>query len=440
MGAIENFIAFVFVLGVMVLIHELGHFWAARYFKVRVLAFAFGFGPRLFGFKRGDTDYKVCLFPLGGFVKMAGENPGEPSGGAPDEFMAKPRWQRIIIALMGPIFNVILAFVLLVGLFMVHYERSAVQLEPPVVGYVAIDSAASRVGMLEGDLIVALNGEPVPDWESVRLIEIAAPHETLEVTVVRDSKERNFLVPIPPDEKTGIGRAGWYESTGVRFGRTTPGLPAEMAGIQQGDLLLTLNGDPVTSWRKVPDLIQQIGGGLTQIEVQRGDQVIPIEVTPVYHSAGTTSPAWRIGVELTPDNKTITTQLGLMDAVIQSYEQNFKNAKLIFAFLEGLLEQRMSPKSLEGPIGIARLSGEAARAGMPYLVSMMAAISLNLGIFNLLPIPILDGGMITILLFESLIRRDLSTVVKERILQVGLVLLMLVFGFVIYNDILKILP
>ena len=361
----------------MVLIHELGHFWAARYFKVRVLAFAFGFGPRLFGFKRGDTDYKVCLFPLGGFVKMAGENPGEPSGGAPDEFMAKPRWQRIIIALMGPIFNVILAFVLLVGLFMVHYERSAVQLEPPVVGYVAIDSAASRAGMLEGDLIVALNGEPVPDWESVRLIEIAAPHETLEVTVVRDSKERNFLVPVPPDEKTGIGRAGWYESTGVRFGRTTPGLPAEMAGIQQGDLLLTLNGDPVTSWRKVPDLIQQIGGGLTQIEVQRGDQVIPIEVTPVYHSAGTTSPAWRIGVELTPDNKTITTQLGLMDAVIQSYEQNFKNAKLIFAFLEGLLEQRMSPKSLEGPIGIARLSGEAARAGMPYLVSTLSLIHIS---------------------------------------------------------------
>lgn len=439
MGAIENFIAFVFVLGVMVLIHELGHFWAARYFKVRVLAFAFGFGPRLFGFKRGDTDYKVCLFPLGGFVKMAGENPGEPSD-APDEFMAKPRWQRIIIALMGPIFNVILAFVLLVGLFMVHYERSAVQLEPPVVGYVAIDSAASRAGMLEGDLIVALNGEPVPDWESVRLVEIAAPYETLEVTVMRDSRERNFSILVPPDEKTGIGRAGWHESIGVRFGRTTPGLPAEAAGIQQGDLLLTFNGDPVTSWRKVPDLIQQIGGGLAQIEVQRDDRVIPIEVTPVYHSAGTASPAWRIGVELTPDNKTITTQLSLMDAVIQSYEQNAKNARLIFAFLEGLLEQRMSPKSLEGPIGIARLSGEAARAGMPYLVSMMAAISLNLGIFNLLPIPILDGGMITVLLFESLIRRDLSPIVKERILQVGLVVLMLVFGFVIYNDILKILP
>ena len=439
MGAIQDFAAFVFVLGVMVLIHELGHFWAARYFKVRVLAFAFGFGPRLFGFKRGDTDYKVCLFPLGGFVKMAGENPGEPSDD-PNEFTAKPRWQRIIIALMGPVFNVILAFVLLAGLFMVHYERRAVHLEPPLIGYVSTDSPAEKAGILEGDLITALDGEPVADWEAVRLVEIAAPYQTVAVTVMRGGAEMNFSVPVEADERRGIGRAGWNEIGKVRLGETTLGLPAERAGVQKDDLLLTLNGDPVNSWRKVPDVIQRVGGQPVRLEVQRGEQVVVLDMTPVYHSTETIEPAWRIGVELIPENETITTQLGVVDAMAQSYDQNRKSATLIFAFLGGLIERRMSPKSLEGPIGIARISGDAARAGLPYLVTIMAAISLNLGIFNLLPIPILDGGMITMLLLESVMRRDISIAVKERVVQVGLVFLMLLIGFVIYNDILKILP
>ena len=439
MGAIENFLAFVFVLGVMVLIHELGHFWAARYFKVRVLAFAFGFGPRLFGFKRGDTDYKVCLFPLGGFVKMAGENAGEPSGD-PTEFMAKPRWQRIIIALMGPVFNVILAFVLLTGLFMFHHERRAIQLEPPVIGYVAMGSPAENAGIIEGDLITALDGEPVATWEAVRLVEIAAPYKTVEVTVQRNSEELSFSFPFDADERIGIGRAGWSESTEVRLGKTMPGLPAEKAGFQEDDLLLTLNGEPVNSVRKVLDTIPRIGGEPIRIEVKRGEQVVPIEVTPVPYSSETVEPTWRIGVELIPDDETITTQLGLLNAAAESYDQNLKNATLIFGFLRGLIEQRMSPKALEGPIGIARLSGEAARAGLPYLVMMMAAISLNLGIFNLLPIPILDGGMITMLLLESVMRRDISIAIKERVAQVGLVFILLLFGFVIYNDIIKILP
>ena len=439
MGAIQNFAAFVFVLGVMVLVHELGHFWAARYFKVRVLAFAFGFGPRLFGFKRGDTDYKVCLFPLGGFVKMAGENPGEPSAD-PNEFMAKPRWQRIIIAVMGPVFNVILAFVLLTGLFTVHFERRAVQMEPPLIGYVSMNSPAEKAGILDGDLITSLDGEPVADWEAVRLVEIAAPYTTVVVTVLRGGEELTFSVPVEADERTGIGRAGWSELGQVRLGGTTPGLPADKAGIEEDDLLLTLNGEPVNSWRMVPDVIQRVGGRPLQLEVRRGEQVVPLEMTPVYDSAENVKPAWRIGVELIPENETITTQLGLVDAMAHSYDRNQKNATLIFAFLGGLIERRMSPKSLEGPIGIARLSGEAARAGLPYLITMMAAISLNLGIFNLLPIPILDGGMITMLLLESVLRRDISIAIKERVMQVGLVFLMLIFGFVIYNDILKILP
>ena len=439
MAVLENFVAFVFVLGVMVLIHELGHFLAARYFKVRVETFSIGFGPRLFGMKRGDTEYKVCVLPLGGYVKMAGENIGEPSGD-PDEFVSKPRWQRMIIAVMGPAFNVVLALALLTGLFMVRYQRRAFELEPPLIKYVADDSAASRAGIRAGDLIVSIDGKETPKWETVELIEIASPFKTLRVGVERDGEQLEFPVTPEAEKTMGIGDAGWAEETRVRLGLTAPGLPAAKAGIEPGDVLLSINGEKVISWRQVPDSIQRSQDKPIELELLRDETVVTVRLTPIYDTSDAESPAWRIGVGLGPDYERLSTQLGFADAVEQSIDYNVKNATLIFGFLAGLVEQRMSPKSLEGPIGIARLSGEAARAGWPALVMLMAAISLNLGIFNLLPIPILDGGMITMLLLESLIRRDISLAVKERIVQAGLLFLMLLFGFVIYNDILKSLP
>ena len=427
---------FVFVLGVMVLVHELGHFLAARYFGVRVEAFAFGFGPRLFGYKRGDTDYKVCLVPVGGYVKMAGETTKEPTGD-PAEFLSKPRWQRVIIALMGPAFNVVLALLLLTGLFVVRYERLAFQLEPAVVGYVAEGSTAEQAGVREGDRIVAIDGEETPTWESVKLREITATHTTLNVTVERAGKRIDLPVAIGEHEATGAGNAGWSEIVAVRLGKTMEGMPAEKAGIRDGDILVTLNGEKINSPARVPDLIQQIGGQPITLEVLRDEQIVSLDVTPVYDESDAANPAWRIGVELGAKYDRIRTRLGFVDAWRESVDQNTKNATLIFRFLAGLIEQRMSPKSLAGPIGIARLSGQAARAGWPQLVMFMALISLNLGIFNLLPIPILDGGVITLLLMESVMRRDISFAVKERIVQVGLVFILLLFAFVIYNDIVK---
>ncbi len=436
MGFLDYVIAFVFVLGVMVLVHELGHFLAARYFGVRVEAFAFGFGPRLFGYKRGDTDYKVCLVPVGGYVKMAGETTKEPTGD-PGEFLSKPRWQRVVIALMGPVFNIVLALLLLTGLFMIRYERMAFQLEPAVIGYVAERSAAEQAGIRAGDTIVAIDGEETPTWETVRLTEITAALSTVTVTVEREGAKLNLPVAIDLDRTTGVGKAGWSEIVAVRLGNTVEGMPAEGAGIHDGDILVTLNGEKINSPARVPDLIQQIGGQPIVLEVLRDGQTVSLDVTPVYDESDAANPAWRIGVELGAKYDRIDTRLGFVDAWRQSVDQNTKNASLIFGFLAGLIEQRMSPKSLEGPIGIARLSGRAARAGWPQLVMLMAAISLNLGIFNLLPIPILDGGVITLLLMESVMRRDISFAVKERIVQVGLVFILLLFAFVIYNDIVK---
>ena len=436
MGFLGNALAFIFVLGVMVLVHELGHFLAAQLFDVKVDAFALGMGPRLFGFRGKETDYKVCLLPIGGFVKMAGENPGEPPESARD-FMAKPRWQRIIIAFAGPVFNFALAVILLAGLFMSHYKRPAFLQEPAVVGYVAPDTGAAKAGVQRGDLLVAMDGTPTPDWESVSFATVAAANSTIQVTVSRDGRELQMPVSVGEDEATGVGDPGWERESPVLLllSESDSGHPAEKGGVLNGDRLVAVNNQPVYASRQVPDLVKALEGEEGQFEIERGTERLMLSIAPVY--TDTNGGMWRIGVGLRPEFEFIETQLPFNKAVQESVNHNLKNATLIFTFLRRLVVGQMSAESLEGPIGIARISGNAARSSVPDLVMIMAIISLNLGIFNLLPIPILDGGVITMLLIESLIRRDLSLALKERVLQVGFLFLILLFAYVMYNDIMK---
>ena len=435
MDYLVNTVGFVFVLGVMVLIHELGHFLAARYFDVKVDAFAFGFGPRLFGFKRGETDYKVCLLPLGGFVKMAGENPGEPPTDDRD-FMAKPRWQRMVIAVMGPMFNFVLAVVLLTGLFMVHYEKFAFLDEKPEIAFVAKESSATRAGILAGDVIQAIDGSETPTWEAVRLLEVTAVNSTVEVTVERAGEQLRIPVDIEEDLMGG-GSAGWHVASKVLVDSTSAESPAAKAGLLRGDYLLSVNGEAASCIAQVPEQVQENGGKAGQFEVLRDGQTKVLEITPAFDKSEQIGDAWRIGMRMNPDYEVIESRLSFVDATQASLERNATYATLVFRFLKGLVEARMSPKSIEGPVGIARHAGNALRAGWPALIAFMALISVNLGIINLLPIPILDGGVITMLLLESFLRRDISVAVKERIVQVGFLFLMLVFVFVMYNDIVK---
>jgi regulator of sigma E protease len=435
MGVIENSLAFVFVLGVMVLIHELGHFLAARYFDVRVESFSIGFGPRLFGFRRGPTDYKICALPLGGYVKMAGEAFGEPTGD-PDEFLSKPRWQRLIIIAMGPLFNGVLAVALLMGLYMFHYETVAFLEEPAVVARVEEDSPAAAAGVQTGDRILSIDGLDTPDWKSVHLAVLTAANKTVPVGLERAGERLTVDVSIASNQQD-VGDAGWVEATPIRLD-PIEGKPADVAGIEAGDVVVAIDGQRVLYDGDVLDKIEQSGGAPMAMTLKRGDREVQLEVTAQQDEDPDGGKAWRIGAYIGPQ-RTVT-RLGPVDALNQSLEDNGKYAMLIVRFLQGLFEQRMSPRSLEGPIGIARLSGEAARAGWERLIELMAGISLNLGIFNLLPIPILDGGGILLLLIESVLRRDVSLVVKERIMQVGLVFLVLLFAFVMFNDIQKSLP
>lgn len=439
MVILQDVVAVIFVLGVMILIHELGHFLAAKHFDVRVEAFSFGFGPRLFGRQIGETDYRVCALPLGGYVKMAGEQPGDERTNDPREFSSKPRWQRLIIAVMGPAMNVMLAVALLVGLFMVRYEKLAIQSQTPVLSDVEANSPAAKAGLQDGDRIVAVQAKRDPTWEDVNMqvVMVAAAGEPLHLTVDRGGRQFDTTITPTADPASGVGYTGWAEQVPIELGELVPGMPAEKAGLKPGDLLVSVNGEPIHSGRKLPDVLQRGGGQPVVIEYIRNGVRQSAKVTPVYHQSGRETPAWRIGVALLPKYEKIVTRLSFTAALRESIDQNRKNATLIFEFLRGILQRRMSPKSLEGPIGIARLSGQAARHGIADLIMLMSAISLNLGIFNLLPIPILDGGVIVLLLFESLIGRDISLAVKERIVQVGFVFLMLLFVFVIYNDIVK---
>jgi len=421
------------LIGVMILIHELGHYWAARFFDVRVETFSFGFGPRIFGFKYGETDFRFSLILFGGYVKMVGEQPGEEGAEDPRSVLSKPRWQRLIIAFAGPFMNIILAVAILTGLFMVRFPKLP-SVHSPTVGYVIPDSSAAKAGIQEGDQIVQVENQADPTWEDIQLKELASAGHELSVWLVRNSERKHVIVIPSADPKNGVGFAGWMEQNEIELAHVVPTMDAARAGLQKGDVLISVNGEPIRSTPKLHSIISNGDGKPVQVVYLRNGAQHEVTVTPRKEKVDGTE-KWMIGVQLQP--KVIFVSLALPQALGESIRQNAKSASIIVQFLRGIVEQRMSPKSLEGPIGIAQLSGEAAREGPTAFFGLMSMVSLNLAIFNLLPIPILDGGVILLLLVEMFMRRDLSLRVKEAVFKLGFVFLMAVVAFVLYNDISK---
>jgi len=456
----ENIVWLLVLIGVMIMVHELGHFWAARYFDVKVEAFSFGFGPRLFGFRRGDTDYRFSLFLIGGYVKMAGELLAEDAGKRrdpsallvggnesstaaddPRSLLSKPRWQRLIISFAGPLMNILLAIGLLTGLYMVKYERISPGELQVVIGHVMPGSPAAKAGIEDGDKIVALDGKPNPTWEDVGLKEVESAGVPMRVTIERPGQQRFETNVIPTfNQTTGMGFAGWDERGQIELGEVEAGFPAEKAGLKKGDIILTVNGQPIHSQFKFQEITKTSNGKPVVIEYQRKGVPGTVTVQPVY--AKVEGPAkWMIGVLPVPKYHLIATRLSLPEALRESARQNLKGAMVIGQLLRGVVERRMSAKNvLTGPIGLGQLSGEAAREGPSTFFMLMSMVSLNLAIFNLLPIPILDGGAILLLLIEMVMQRDMSLSVKEAVFKVGFVFIMMLLAFVIYNDISRMLP
>ncbi len=434
LAILTNFWWLLVLIGVMILVHELGHFWAARAFDVKVDIFSFGFGPRLFGFQRGDTDYRFSLFLFGGYVKMAGDQPGDGADD-PRGFLSKPRWQRLIVAFSGPFMNIVLAVAVLTGLYMVRYER-IIDDNGTVIGHVMPDSPAAKAGVQAGDKIVRLNGQDNPDWEDIVTTAVASVGRPMTVSYERQGHVFSASVTPVLDEKQGFGEAGWEGQNVIEVGDLTAGLPAASAGLQKGDLLLKVNDTPIHSRFTLPEIIRHSEGKPVTIVYSRGKLEHTVAMIPVYRNIDGGS-RWMIGVATAVRWHIERTKLGFPAALGESLKQNRKYATLIVEMLRGIVERRMPAKTLQGPVGIAKEATQAAEQGPTAFLTLMAMVSLNLAILNLLPIPILDGAMILTLLIEMAMGRDISMSVKENMLKVGFVFLMMLMVFVLYNDIVR---
>jgi regulator of sigma E protease len=422
------------VLGFMVLIHEFGHFAVAKWLGVRVEVFSIGFGKRLFGFRRGETDYRIALIPLGGYVKMSGENPVDERTDDPREFMNHSRWHRFLIAIAGPTMNVLLAIVLLTTIYMVHYEYPAVYDEPTTIGWVLKDSAAAKAGFQIGDRITRIEDQQNPTWEQIDLKEALSPGQSLSVDVERNGQILPKTITPEPSGVDQIGYAGWApKENKVMITDLQPDMPAEKAGLQEGDEILALDGKPLPALAAMVESLEVSKDKPIAITVLRNGQQKTVTVQPVL-----TQKRYRIGIgSMQMKVKT----LPFKEAFLLSLHENHQNALLILELVKKMAQHKISMKSIEGPIRIGQAAGEAARRkGWTPLMGLTAAISLNLGIFNLLPIPILDGGVIMFLLIEGLMRRDISMNIKERVYQAAFVFLVLFAVMVIYNDLMKTIP
>ena len=436
----ENILWLLVLIGVMINVHELGHFWVARFFDVKIETFSFGFGPRLFGFRRGETDYRFSLIPFGGYVKMTGEQAADEGAALdPRSVLAKPRWQRLLIAFAGPAMNIVLAVGLLTGLYMVRYQKlSPADLEP-VIGGVLPDSPAEKAGIRAGDRIVKLDGKSNPTWEDVSLREDSGAYQPLQVTVEREGRTFETTVTPTLSDQSGVGTAGWFKRGEVELRSVEAGMPAEKAGLKPGDIIVSVNGQPIESTVKLQEITRNSGGKPVRVEYQRKGLAQTLEVRPVFDKKD--GPArWMIGVGPGLKYHFVDTRLSLPAALNESLRENVQGATTLVQFLKGVVQRRMSAKNLTGPIGMIEISGAAAREGPSVFLGLMAMVSLQLAIFNLLPIPILDGGVILMLLIEMTMQRDMSLSVKEAVLKVGFVFIMLIVALAVYNDISRYLP
>ena len=431
---ITDAVVVVLVLGLMIFVHELGHFLAAKFYGVRVLVFSLGFGKRLLHLSRGDTDYRISALPFGGYVKMAGDDPSADRQGDPGEFLAKPRWQRFMVVVMGPIMNILLALLLLTGLYKFHFQKPSYEEQPARVGDVEADSPASQIGLTPGDLMVRLDGLQNPKWEDVEIKILTTVGEAMPLEVGRDGKTLNMTLTPRAEGPSRVGYAGLYPYAPGVVDKVEPGLPASHAGLLAGDQIVGIDGRKILYWPRVFYLLQSGKGKPVQLSILRDGREIRATLTPVLTDV-MGEKRWRIGVAF--HNDMVVRQLPWGAAIAASLQDNLRNCLAWFDVMGKILTRRLSTRSLAGPIGIAQLSGEAYRAGLSELIMLVCFISLNLGLFNLLPIPVLDGGVILLLLVEGLIRHDLSVQVKERFVQVGFLFLLLLVVFLMCNDIVK---
>jgi regulator of sigma E protease len=420
------------VLGFLIFIHELGHFLAAKHFGVRAPVFSIGFGKRLWGFKRGGTDYRISLLPFGGYVRMAGEDPSEAHPDDPGNLLSHPRWQRFIIAFAGPAVNILAALVLLTILYKVHYQRPVYATQAPRIGTVEADSPGAKAGLKAGDVIVRMASQTHPTWSNLETNILMSVNQPISLEVLRHGKVLHTTL-VPAAARDGAGYAGIDPCTPTVLDSVQPGLPASRAELKAGDRIVGVNGRETPCFEQFYSAIQASKGKHLVLEVDRQGRDFQTSLQPVRENVSGQS-RWMVGVAV---RMIVVQHLPLGEAIANSFDKNVSWTVLTYDVLKKVITRHMSARELAGPVGIAQMSGEAYRMGYSDLVVFVAYISLDLAIVNLLPIPILDGGMILLLLIEAVMQRDLSMQLKEKIVQIAMFLILLVFVFITYNDIIR---
>lgn len=427
-------LSFFIVLGILIFIHELGHFLIAKRNGVGVLKFSLGFGPKLIGFKRGETEYLISALPLGGYVKMIGENPDEEvkEEEKNKSFASKTVSSRASIVFAGPVMNLVLALIIFPIIYMIGIHVPEYIDKQPVVGYVFKDSAAYKAELKAGDVILSADGKEIKTWEMFESLIISSPDKNLRIGIKRDGNIiQKELTPIP-SKHNGGGISGIMPPMDPTIGSIAKGFPAEKAGLQIGDIILSVDGNNINHWAEIQPTIQNSGGNEKEISVKRREEILSLKVKPQWNED---AKVFVIGIS--PKQGLITKKYGPIDAVIIGTKKMVEMTIFTFVIIKKLIFGELSIKTLGGPLMIATVAGQAAESGLTALLALMAALSLQLGILNLLPIPVLDGGHLLFFGIEKLRGKPLSAKFMEIAQQAGMAMLILLMVFVTYNDILR---
>lgn len=425
----QTIVPFLFVLGVLIFVHELGHFLVARWYGVKVLAFSLGFGPKLVKVTRGDTEYCISAIPLGGYVKLAGE---EAPTGDPTEFLAQSKWVRIQVYLAGPIMNIVLALILTTAVLTQGADVPLYHAAAPVIGTLDASGAGAKAGLQVGDRVVRVNTKTVDTWDDFDIAVASKANRELALVVQRAG---SYVDVVVTPEATGDFDMGDLKVGPVlrpQILDVVPDQPAAKGGLLTGDVVLSVGGERATGREQVVGLIQKSAGAPLVFHIERAGSPVDVTVVPeLKNKVGV------IGVSIA-GGETRRVDPNLLTAMGMSVTQNWQSAQLITTTLAGLFTTETPVNNLVGPVGIAQMSGQTAKLGWIPLLGLMAMISLQLGLLNLMPIPVLDGGHITIILLEGLARRDFSLKIKERILFAGFALILMLMVTVIFNDVTRI--
>ncbi len=428
-------VSFIIVLGILIFIHELGHFLVAKYTGVGVEKFSLGFGPKIVGIKRGETEYRISLLPLGGYVKMVGESPDEevPREEMERSFTHKPLVARTAIVASGPIMNIVLAVILFPVIFMMGITVPSFLDGPAEIGFVAPDGAGAKAGLKRGDIVRSIDGESIKTWEELESYIALNPDRELLLEVQRG--DRTFQATLRPrsSETTGAGIAGIYPPMKPVIGAVTEGYPAAEAGLRPGDLIRAVDGKEITYWAELEELIHRSPGEKTFV-IERDGETFTVRIKPMFNSdAG----VYLVGISPHMDFK--VKSFGFFESVKLGVVKAVELTALLFVVVKKLVLGEVSIKTLGGPIMIAQVAGQAAESGLTDLLSLMAFLSLQLGIINLFPIPVLDGGHLLFFAIEFVRGRPLSERVMGVAQQVGIALLIALMVLVTWNDIFRIL-